>query len=69
MTSRVDQILKPCPFCGSKNGLNLHGSIDSGYHIDCGGCKLRMTNHYSQEFMIRKWNERRSPKPIGGMGR
>lgn len=48
--------LKPCPFCGNGDAINI---VSGGWHlVRCFYCGFLSNSHYKREDAIKDWNTR-----------
>ena len=55
----MNEKLKPCPFCGSKNlifGHSYHERDNEYYYIECAKCGATTINNCYREYSIYNWN-------------
>ena len=55
--NRVNNNLKPCPFCGSNNVSKLEG-ICNYYYVKCLACSCIGPKHDSRRQSVKAWNKR-----------
>lgn len=58
----MDEILKPCPFCGGKANLaiSLLGNYRASYRVECQKCLACISGHTELDCM-NAWNKRAEP--------
>ena len=59
----MDEVLKPCPFCGEKNNLTYFGLL-SVYWVRCDECRTTGPTKDTMKEAIKVWNARAEPDQV-----
>ncbi|MGA9769292.1 MAG: Lar family restriction alleviation protein [Blastocatellia bacterium] len=55
---KIQDMMKPCPFCGAGNLLLMDDPQVSEWAITCAKCDVTMESTISREVLIHRWNNR-----------
>lgn len=62
--SKIDDKLKPCPFCGGE-AIVCHIQTEPGVKIECEICGIGTPWYWDGVALARKWNMRNGDKDDG----
>lgn len=54
----MDDELKPCPFCGYVDGVEMFELANGYFVVHCNGCGCEVTFNEYKEGTIKAWNRR-----------